>query len=317
MKKAMNYTAVLLAAAVTFLSSCKKTEDDPAPDSLVADVSLSMNETNGTGTDNEDFYVNYSDNAVLEVTAVTTTSSDMKRLYIYKEEDNGAKTNVGLSGFKTDGNNNYYYDIPNDSKNNFTLKREVTVSSNTSRVTDVYYFYFTDNSNFNVASPGSDLVIGPGTITLIYPDFKSKFSDKKLYNVCSSMAPGAYDLQNMANVTATVDGGGNITIGSGADMAQQTGVANCGTFNGWVGQNSTAFVKSNSFDVANASTASVTAAYAAGTPTSTVTGVAVGDIYIAKLKGTTEYAVIKVTGVSSIAGNDDFYTFDVYKKPVI
>lgn len=313
MKKLMNYASLLFIGATVVLSSCKKSDDDPTPSNLTADVSLTMNETSSS-TGNQNLNVKYNQTVVLEVTAVSTTSTDMKRLYVYKSEDGSStKTNVNdWTGFKADGNGTYYYDIPAANKNNFTLKREITVSANTSRYTDKYFFYFTSNDNFNVSS-SNYLLLGPGTITVIYPDFKASKIDQKLYNICSAQFPSAYNLEGQTGVSASVDPGtGVITVGANADLVQQNGTANCGTFNGWVGQNGTAFVKSNDFDWANASSASAEAAYAAGTPNSTVTGVTIGDIYIAKIKNTSSYSVFKIKAVNSTStNNDDNYVFDV------
>lgn len=318
MKKLSYYLSVALLAATVVMTSCKKSEDDPTPDNLTADVSLNINETNGTGTDSKNLAVkNTQGSAVLQVTAVTTSSNDMKRLYVYKTEDGGTRTNVGLEGFKQDGNSNYYYEIPNDSKNNFTIKRSVNVSTNTSRDTDLYQFYFTKANDFNVLTPGSNIVIGPGSITLIYDiDLSTSKTAEKLYNICSSSFPSAYNLQTLAGVSATADGTtGLITVGDGADLAQQTGIANCGTFNGWVGQNSTTFVKANSsFDYSSASRNSARTEFNNGTATGTVTGVAAGNIYIANIRGAGNYAVIRITAVNSTTtDNNDNYQFDVKK----
>ncbi|MDB5256238.1 MAG: hypothetical protein JWM14_933 [Chitinophagaceae bacterium] len=317
MRKLSYYLSVAVLATTVVLSSCKKS-DDPTPDNLTPDVSLTMNQTNGTGTANQNLTVkNTQGSAVLEVTAITTTSNDMKRLYVYKTEDGGTTTNIGLDGFKQDGNNNYYYDIPNDSRNNFTIKRRVNVSSNTNRITDLYQFYFTKANDFNVLSPGSNVIIGPGTITLIYDvDLSTSKADQKLYNICSSQFPSAYNLQTLSGVSATAaQGTGIITVGSGADFAQQTGIAACGTFNGWVGQNGTTFVKAgSSFDYSNATRNLATTTYTSGTAVSTVTGVSVGDIYVANVRGAGNYAVIRITAVNSTTSdNDDNYVFDVKK----
>lgn len=317
MKKVSYYLSVALLATTVVLSSCKKSEDDPTPSNLTPDVTLTMNQSNGTSTANEDLTVfNTDGSTVLEVTAITTSSTDMKRLYVYKSEDNGTINSVNLDGFKQDGNNNYYYEIPSDNKNNFTLKRSVMVSSNTSRDTDVYYFYFTKDNNFNRTTPGTDLLLGPGTITLIYDvKLNDQATGQKLYNICSSAFPSAYNLQALTGVSASTNGAGIITVGSGADMAQQSGVANCGTFNGWVGQNGTTFVKAGSgFDYSNASRNAAETTYQDGTATGTVTGVAVGDIYVANLRGTNTYAVVRITAVNATTtNNDDNYVFDAKK----
>ncbi len=61
----------------------------------------------------------------------------------------------------------------------------------------------------------------------------------------------------------------------------------------WASKTGCKFVKVTSFDYTNATLEATTAAYAAGTELTTVTP-ATGDIYITKIKGGTNYAVIKV-----------------------
>ncbi|MDQ3536822.1 MAG: hypothetical protein M3421_14480 [Bacteroidota bacterium] len=64
---------------------------------------------------------------------------------------------------------------------------------------------------------------------------------------------------------------------------------------GWDGVRNTTFVKANSFDYTNASVEAAAAAFAGGTVLSSVNNVAIGDIYIARIKGQSNYPVIKVT----------------------
>ena len=88
-----------------------------------------------------------------------------------------------------------------------------------------------------------------------------------------------------------------------------------GSFNN---TNNTMFVKSNSFDYMNATEESAMAAYAAGTPSATVTNPAVGDMYIAKIRGGNTYMVIKIATIDAAdntcnCGNKGKMTF-TYKK---
>lgn len=69
---------------------------------------------------------------------------------------------------------------------------------------------------------------------------------------------------------------------------------------GWDGVRATTFVKANSFMYATATLEAAEATFSAGTSIANVTNVAVGDIYIAKIKGGSNYAVLKVT-----VANDD------------
>ncbi|OFY63548.1 MAG: hypothetical protein A3H98_14690 [Bacteroidetes bacterium RIFCSPLOWO2_02_FULL_36_8] len=67
------------------------------------------------------------------------------------------------------------------------------------------------------------------------------------------------------------------------------------TFTGtWTAGNSTMYVKDNAYNYAGANVEGATTKYAAGTPSATVSSPAVGDIYIAKLRGGADYAVIKI-----------------------
>ncbi len=77
--------------------------------------------------------------------------------------------------------------------------------------------------------------------------------------------------------------------------------------------NTTTFVKDNTFDYTNATVEAATTAYNNGTSVTTVSNVAVNDIYIAKLRDG-NYAVIKVTNVAVTASdNNDKIEFS-YKK---
>lgn len=82
----------------------------------------------------------------------------------------------------------------------------------------------------------------------------------------------------------------------------------------WTAMNATMFVKDNSFAYADATVEGATAAYEAGSPVSTVSGVTTGDVYIAKLRGGDDYAVILITDVVvTNSDNNDKIEFS-YKK---
>lgn len=316
MKKVMKYASLFFLGALVTLSSCKKT-DDPAPSNVTPDVTLSMNQTNGTGTANSNYTVTTDQGtAIMQVTALTATNNDMSRLYVFVSQDGGALNPVTFSGFTTDANNNPYYNITNASRNNFSIDLTANISTNTSRVTDKYFFYFTSSSSFDVTAPGTNVKVGPGTITLLY-DVKltSAATDQKIYSICSGANNySAYNLVTPGGVSTSVNSSTSaITVGSGADMSQQAGNANCTSFNGWVGQNSTTFVKANSLDFSKITRNQIATAYLTGSATATVTGVSVGDVYIAKLRGGNEYAAFKITGATINANNSNFYQFDIKK----
>lgn len=83
---------------------------------------------------------------------------------------------------------------------------------------------------------------------------------------------------------------------------------------GWDGVRNTTFVKANSFAFETATVEAATEAFKAGTALAQVTNVAVNDIYIAKIKGGNNYAVIIITYADDdIALNAEKIEFS-YKK---
>jgi hypothetical protein len=66
---------------------------------------------------------------------------------------------------------------------------------------------------------------------------------------------------------------------------------------GWDSETTTMYLKANDFNYDNATVEGVAARYAEGTGTAQVRELAVGDIYIAKLRNKDAYAVIKITRV--------------------
>lgn len=117
---------------------------------------------------------------------------------------------------------------------------------------------------------------------------------------------GAWDLVNNVGVSSSEPD-------ANKDMKNTTTV-NDGWKNEWTSMNGTMFVKANSYDYNNATLEAAVAAYNAGTPSTTVTNPAVGDIYIAKLRGGNTYVVIKVTNID-VTANDNLDKIEFsYKK---
>lgn len=84
---------------------------------------------------------------------------------------------------------------------------------------------------------------------------------------------------------------------------------------GWDGVRSTTFVKANSFVYDDATLESAVSAFSAGTASASVTNVAVGDIYVAKIKDGSNYAVIKVTVANDDIANSNTEKIEfTYKK---
>ena len=121
---------------------------------------------------------------------------------------------------------------------------------------------------------------------------------------------GAYDLVTDMTVAAS---------GADADKDMANTDAAGDPFTGsWEAKNATMFVKATGFDYANATVEAAANAYANGAASATVDNPAAGDIYIAKLRGGSDYAVIKITDVDPAdntcnCGNTGKISFD-YKK---
>ena len=81
---------------------------------------------------------------------------------------------------------------------------------------------------------------------------------------------------------------------SDADMANPSTTDNLWV-KGWNGVRNTTFVKTTALDFAEVTAEAAEAAFTAGTESGEIRNVAVNDIYVAKIKGGSNYAVIKIT----------------------
>lgn len=124
---------------------------------------------------------------------------------------------------------------------------------------------------------------------------------------------GAYDL--VAETTRSVG-----DADSDKDMVNTDAAGDPFTGSWEAGQgNSTMFVKDNSFNYANATVEAAEMAYNNGNASSSVDNPANGDIYIARLRGGSDYAVINVTDVDPSnndcnCGNTGKISFDFKKE---
>lgn len=324
MRKLAYYMSVALLASAAILSSCKKS-DDPIPTTQSPDVSLTIDQSN-PGVTNKNYTVFTTDSRkVIAVRAITTTNNNMKRVYVYKTEtakggSESNEVNENVVGSATDGAGNHYFAIGDGKKNDYTLKINVDIDNDETRDQDKYYFYFTEDTDFDVENQDDDVVTGPGTITLIYDSkLTHSTSGQKLYSICNADQDAAYDLTSFSKVATSLNGSSEIQIGTGADFVNQGDqgdVADCGSFRkGWDGQNGTTFKKASSgFSYDNATHNDLTDEYANvfNIFPGTVDNVAVGDIYIAKLRGANNYAIIKVTGITE--GTNNFIEFSAKRK---
>lgn len=324
MKKIAYYLSATLLASAAILSSCKKS-DDPVPTPQSPDVSLTIDENNPGDTDKEYTVFTTDARKVIEVRSKTVTNNNMKRVYVYKSEKAKGETasdleNENVAGSSTDGAGNHYFSIPDDKKNDYALKISVDIDNDETRDEDVYYFYFTEDVDFDVENQDDDVVYGPGTITLIYDSKLTRTTDARIYSICNSDQDAAYNLTTFEMVSTSLNGSNEIQIGTGADLVNQGDqgdVADCGTFRkGWDGQNGTTFKKAPSgFGYDNATHNDLEEAFNAFSlpiPSGTVNDVAVGDIYIAKLRNGNNYGLIKITGITE--GTNNFIEFSAKRK---
>jgi len=106
----------------------------------------------------------------------------------------------------------------------------------------------------------------------------------KFYHILGTN-PGAFDLiKNEERLITQSD--------NDKDLANNDGV---GVFSGgWIAKNSTMFVKAVGFNYNTGTTNDAKNVYAAGSPKNNVILPVNGEIYVAKLRGTETYAIIKV-----------------------
>lgn len=177
--------------------------------------------------------------------------------------------------------------------------------SETFHATDTYPISFTFKVVDKDAQEASitvtiEKINSPSTTPL-----NTEITSGKIWNLIGPKE-GAWDLVNNVGVSSSEPD-------ANKDMKNTTTV-NDGWKNEWTSMNGTMFVKANSYDYNNATLEAAVAAYNAGTPSTTVTNPAVGDIYIAKLRGGNTYVVIKVTNID-VTANDNLDKIEFsYKK---
>jgi hypothetical protein len=177
MKTTTFFLSAAFLTATTFFMGCSKKKSDPTPDNSNpnAPVVTSLMTTNNGGNSG-------GANASLDVSNSTgtaklrldvTNTSDLDKIYIMKCEDNGTRmpftvsSLVSLEG-KTfsGGSSTYSLAVPNNTKS-FTIDIPVSIRSNNSAVTDVYYVWITNGSG-DYNKPDKNTVLGPAVITLKY-----------------------------------------------------------------------------------------------------------------------------------------------------
>lgn len=145
----------------------------------------------------------------------------------------------------------------------------------------VYTFTVTDKEGLSTAVTVSVTVVEGETAL-------DNEANGQFFHVNGSLK-GAFDLLLNQEVGASDPDAGKDLANTDAAGSPFTG--------SFESKNGTQFVKANSYDYENATLQSATAAFDAGTASSSVTNPAADDIYIVKLRGQAAYVVLKVTSV--------------------
>lgn len=277
--KRLKLFALGLIGASMVMTSCADDSDDPAvPPTLTV---TEENSANGV----VDGKVNTSADTLRFAWDSRNGDANLEKFSI---SFNGKELNVITErGFNLD--------------NNITSSNKSTYRDTALFVSDpgVYTFKVTDKDGES-ASVDIEVMVGTPLSTEVTGAF---------FHI-EGTSQGSYDLVN--NTTVAASGANSLKDMSNTDAAGDP-------FTGsWTAKNSTMFVKVSSFDYANATAQMAANAYNNGTASASVTDPIVGDFYIAKLRGTSDYAVIKVTNVdpndnTCNCGNKGKITFD-YKK---
>jgi hypothetical protein len=316
MKKIYSTIVVLVFSYLVLFSSCSKNDDNLlTPASPEATVSLNEN-TNTTGSDT--LYVKRDKiNAVIQVNGISLTSTDMQRIYVYKKSITdstvGAYVNYNGSGFSKDVNNNFYYNIPPSQKNNAGLTLTITLNANNViAVSDEYYFAFTDGSAFAGPTNTTGILLGPAKIFIVY-GILDETTGYRLNNIQGPNS-GAFDLITLSNKAAA-------DLAADKDMVDFDSTTALWDKSFSAGTSLTLYAKlPSTFDYIHATDLSIKHAYiSAGNATNTEAGIVLGDMYVAKLRTLTQYALIKVTFISDESGttgngnNNEYMEFSVKK----
>ncbi|WP_299253743.1 hypothetical protein [uncultured Cytophaga sp.] len=318
MKKIFSTATIIALSALTIFSSCKKKDDESTVTPIYPESTVALNEVTGKTSGRDSLFVKRDKtSAIIQVSATSKTTTDMKRIYVFKKSTfttaAGAYETYKDASFKKDGNDNYYYDIPTNERNNTVLSLVVNLNANnTSIISDEYYFSFTDGTNFDFPTSTSGSLVGPAQIFIVYGMLNETIG----YRLNNIQGPnsGSFDLVTLMNKSAT-------DAATGKDLSDMD--ANTATWDKSfsAGTSGTLYARiSGSFDYKNATDITIKNAYDdALLPSGTQTNVATGNIYVAKLRGLEKYALIKVTFISDEngqtgAGNNlEYMEFSVKK----
>lgn len=206
--------------------------------------------------------------------------------------------NVSRDGANITG---YPIEIPSGRRD--TYRDTITISVPMNAGTYTYEYIITDNDNQQGVRSLKVTVAGSATM--------QEFTGRRIYNRQGTQN-GAFDLVNNVSIASSANTG---------DMQDNTPTTGAPIYQkGWTpdeGSNTT-FVKQNNYDYDAATPTTAATAFGTSTIVSNITNVAVGDIFIARLRGGADYAVIKITNVfddgqTGPGLNNDYIEFS-YKK---
>lgn len=286
--KKLKLFALGLVGATFLFTSCEEDEESPNPVLTVSEAT-----TSSTGT----------------VTVAPNTQIELE--WNARKEGTGAELKtfaVSVQGVnsinpipQSVAGNDFPYSIANADDDQYIDKIAVNSGSNIGMTT--WSFTVTDKDGKS-ASASITVEVASATTPLATEVMGAFFH-------IQGTEHGAYDLMTGASVAASGSDADKDMINTDAAGDPFTGSWMSGT------GNNTSFVKVTGFDYADATVESATAAYTAGTSSTSVADPAVGDMYVALLRGGTNYAVIMITKVdpddATSAGNKGKIEFD-YKK---
>ncbi len=158
----------------------------------------------------------------------------------------------------------------------------------------------TQPSDFNFARNYIVGSIGTETYTITVTDKKDNIETKSV-NIKSITGFEAEDFGTFFHILGSKPGAFDLVKGEqrvitdSNDDKDMENSSTVGVFTGgWFAKNSTLYVKTLGFDYNTGTINEAKSIYAAGSPNGTVTAPLDGDVYVAKLRGTDTYAIIKV-----------------------
>jgi hypothetical protein len=211
----------------------------------------------------------------------------LSKFYISQQPENQLPSTVLDSTITSKGTAfNYYYRLP----------------ASMAGKSVVFEFKAVDDNGNEGKAVRRVYIAAPTAVTL------TETAGHRMYSNLSTN-PDAYNLEsNVSEFSVTADT-------SARDMQDASGTDTT-LSKTWTSPAGGQFVRNNGFDYANATDVSATNAYNAGLKFSIMSGIAVGDVIIAKLGSITtdKYVVVRVTNIIDNPGkNNDYYEFSVKK----